>query len=159
VIPKPAVVITTDMMPELAQLEGRNSPNTRLKSTERRRGMTRAMRARNRVVYSDSFIGTKIQKSMSLRVTAATARIMAPKLLVWCRWCWNCGSRVRKHDHDRNRLHKDAPKGYASQVTGGTGTTALLRASLYREVLMLVVWVTSLTRGKVYPRAMCLGRC
>lgn len=30
-----------------------------------------------------------------------------------------------KHDHDRNRLHKDAPKGYASQVTGGTGTTAL----------------------------------
>jgi len=30
-----------------------------------------------------------------------------------------------KHDHERNRLHKDPPAGYASQVTGGTGTTAL----------------------------------
>ncbi|KAI9877958.1 MAG: hypothetical protein M1830_002365 [Pleopsidium flavum] len=30
-----------------------------------------------------------------------------------------------KHDHDRNRLHKDPPEGYASQVTGGTGTTSL----------------------------------
>ena len=30
-----------------------------------------------------------------------------------------------KHDHERNRLHKDPPEGYASQVTGGTGTTVL----------------------------------
>lgn len=30
-----------------------------------------------------------------------------------------------KHDHERNRLHKDPPQGYASQVTGGTGTTVL----------------------------------
>lgn len=30
-----------------------------------------------------------------------------------------------EHGHERNRLHKDPPEGYASQVTGGTGTTAL----------------------------------
>lgn len=30
-----------------------------------------------------------------------------------------------KHGHERNRLHKDPPEGYASQVTGGTGNTAL----------------------------------
>ena len=31
----------------------------------------------------------------------------------------------RHEHHERNRLHKDPPKGYAAQVTGGTGTTEL----------------------------------
>ncbi|MCJ1368732.1 hypothetical protein MMC16_007877 [Acarospora aff. strigata] len=38
-----------------------------------------------------------------------------------------------KGDHERNRLHKDPPEGYASQVTGGTGTTSLAQGDSTRS--------------------------